>query len=232
VSEAAIEAVLVDLDYTLYPQADFLEGAWRAVAEVASAMTGHDADTIARALAAVAAEGSDRGRIIDRALERVGLVDVAVAPLVAAFRGYVPERLRPFDGAIEALAFVLERVPVGLVSDGDPNIQWVKLRALGLEGRFDVVVLADELGREHRKPDPLPFETALFALGVPAAAAVFVGDRPDKDICGAHAVGMRSVRVRTGEYAAIGSDLAWREAANVTEALLLCQPLLSGPRIR
>ncbi len=44
------------------------------------------------------------------------------------------------------------------------------------------------------KPHPRIFETALAALGVPAARALHVGDRKLDDVEGAEAVGMRALR--------------------------------------
>ncbi len=66
---------------------------------------------------------------------------------------------------------------------------------------FAAEVYSDELGRELRKPHPLPFVIALDRLGVAAGDAMFIGDRPGKDIGGAHALGMQAIRVRTGEHA-------------------------------
>jgi putative hydrolase of the HAD superfamily len=192
-------AVLFDLDDTLYPQRSWLSGAWRAVATRAVEF---DVDPVAllRALLAVSAQGSDRGRIIDRALDLVGAKDVPVAPLVEAFRLHAPERLDTYPGTHRALTLLARRTPLALVADGDPMIQRNKLQALGLGGRFSAIVLSDELGREHRKPDPLPFQVALEMLGVDPADAVFIGDQPDKDTAGALAAGVRPIRVHTGEY--------------------------------
>lgn len=214
-----IAAVLFDLDDTLYPQAAFLRGAWGVVAQAATAFGVHR-DTLLRALHEVAAEGSDRGRIIDRALERIGAEDVPVAPLVHAFLAHRPRRLTPYPGAAEAVAKVRAHVPVALVSDGDPAGQRAKIAALGLTDAFDAVVLSDELGRVWRKPEPRPFLHAAGCLGVRAADMVVIGDRPDKDVLGAHRAGMRAVRVRTGEYAdADDVVVPWREAAHVVEAV-------------
>ncbi|MEZ0112742.1 HAD superfamily hydrolase (TIGR01509 family) [Catenulispora sp. EB89] len=66
-----IEAVLCDLDDTLYPQATWLDGAWRAVAAEA-ARHGIDEPAFLAALQADSALGSARGGIIDRALAAVG----------------------------------------------------------------------------------------------------------------------------------------------------------------
>jgi putative hydrolase of the HAD superfamily len=195
-----VRAVLFDLDDTLFEQASWLAGAWVDVATAAQ-RDGVDRARFLGALHRVCNEGSDRGEIIDRALTLVGRSDVAVAPLLTAFRGHTRARLAPFPGVIEALDSLRGRVALGLVTDGDPVIQRAKLRALGLESAFEVVVLGDELGREHRKPSPVGLLAALVALGVDASSAVFIGDRPSTDVAAADAAGMRAIRVRTGEYA-------------------------------
>jgi putative hydrolase of the HAD superfamily len=212
-------AVCFDLDDTLYPQASWLAGAWDAVA-AAAARSGVAEEALREALDVCAAQGSDSGRIIDRALARVGAEQLPVGPLVAAFRSYEPARLDLYPGAGQALARLAERVPLGLISDGDPTIQRAKLAALGVAPIFGVVVWSDDLGRDHRKPDPLPFEVAVEALGVPAADIVYVGDRPAKDVAGAVAAGLTAVRVRTGEWASDPDDpRAVQSCDTVVEAI-------------
>jgi len=219
-----IAAVLFDLDDTLFPQEAWLAGAWRAVAQTAAARdNGVDEEAFHRALIDVAAEGSDRGRIIDRALAAVGAGHVEVAPLVAVFKAHRPFQLDPYPEAALALLRLHRRARLGLVTDGDPEIQTAKLTALGLGPLFDVVVVSDTLGRDRRKPHPDPFLAALDALGVAPAAAAYVGDRPDKDVAGARAAGLFAVRVRTGEYAGRpddpAPDLAVRTVADAVAAL-------------
>jgi putative hydrolase of the HAD superfamily len=222
-----IEAVLFDLDDTLFDQRAWLTGAWLAVAEAGERL-GLDAGRFFAALVDVAAEGSAQGAIIDRALTRVGATQ-DVGPLVAAFRAHRPPRLALYPGAGAALARLDGRVALGLVTDGDPAIQRSKLRALGIAGRFDAVVLSDELGRDRRKPHRAPFLAALEALGVHPGRAVFVGDRPDKDMAGGNGVGMRTVRVRTGEYAAQpDAPHPWRSVGTVSDAVRVLEPLLPG----
>ena len=226
-----IHAVLFDLDDTLYDQRAWLAGAWQAVAGAAAAFGVTPAE-LAAALAEVAAEGSDRGRIIDRALERVGAPGVPVEPLVQAFRSHAPERLPAYPGVPAALARLRARCPIGLVTDGDPGIQRAKLRALGLCGAFDVVVLSDELGRQYRKPHPAPFRAAHFALGVAPQETLFVGDRPDKDVAGAAAAGMACIRVLTGEYARVPDAVApLARVAGIAAALAYLGPLLARAHV-
>ena len=214
-----LRAVLFDLDDTLYSQEMWLRGAWDAVAAAARPQQ-VEYLALRTALADIYAEGNDGGPIIDRALVRVGRPDIAVAPLLARYRAHAPKRLRPYRGVVEALEALRAHVTIGLVSDGDATIQRNKLRALGLESRFDIVVFTDELGREHRKPSPVSLLAALTALGVDARDAVFVGDHPEKDIAAATAAGMRSIRVRTGKHVRVPDvPRPWATAPNAVAAI-------------
>jgi putative hydrolase of the HAD superfamily len=222
-----IQAVLFDLDDTLYPQASFLDAAWTAVA-AAAAPYSVDPTALHAALTDVASEGSDRGRIIDRALARLDAATVPVEELLAAFRACAPAQLPPFPGVREALSALRRGALTGLVTDGEVHGQRAKLRALRLEEAFDVIVYSDDLGRARRKPHPAPFQHALAGLGVPAAAAVMIGDRPDKDVAGAAAAGLRAIRVRTGEYAERPDQpVPWRSVSDVVAAIELLRPALA-----
>ena len=213
-----ISAVLFDLDDTLYIQASWLDGAWDAVADRAATLANIEYEPFRLALAAAASAGSARGAIIDRALAAVAGPPQILEELVAVFRHHrQPLHMSATNTAV--LRELAARVPIGLVSDGDPGIQRAKLAGLGIADAFDAIVLSDELGRDHRKPHPSPFLLALSRLGVPPQNAVFVGDRPDTDITGALELGMRAIRVRTGEYAAL-PDVAgtWRSVDDLAAA--------------
>jgi putative hydrolase of the HAD superfamily len=88
---------------------------------------------------------------------------------------------------------------VGLVTNGGPEMQWPKLRTLGLSDGFEVVVFAghhnEEWGGVPAKPDPEPFRLACDALGVAPERAVHVGNAPEADVAGAAAAGLTSVLV-------------------------------------
>jgi putative hydrolase of the HAD superfamily len=81
---------------------------------------------------------------------------------------------------------------LGLVSNAidPPDLLHRDLEQLGVAQRLDVAVFSSEVGR--RKPDPVIFERALDALGVPPERALFVGDRVAADIAGAAALGMKT----------------------------------------
>ena len=122
------------------PPAELAGGSLGRRGAPVAAASGVDGTMFLRTLEQIAAEGSDRGRIIDRALVAVGADHVPVGPLVEAFRAHDPGSLAPYPGVPALLDRLRAVVRIGLVSDGDVHIQRGKLRAIGLQGAFDVVV--------------------------------------------------------------------------------------------
>ena len=229
--------VVVDLDDTLYPQAEYLAGAAEAVGRAATGL-GLDGDAVATALAACLAAGSDTGGTIDRALLAVGtpaadLVHL-VPGLVAAFTGHEPARLAPYPGVEQALRELGDTALVGCLTDGHPAIQRAKLAATGLQPLLPAVVITDALGgRAVRKPHPAGLTALAAAMGVPAARLLVIGDRPGKDVAVAAAVGARAIRIRQGEYAgAPDVPAAWAVADSFPAAADLAMALVVGRRDR
>jgi putative hydrolase of the HAD superfamily len=62
------------------------------------------------------------------------------------------------------------------------------LEAAGVRDLFDAIVVSDEVG--WRKPRADIFAEAIRRTGAEARATLFVGDRADIDVAGAHAMGM------------------------------------------
>jgi len=122
--------------------------------------------------------------------------DPAAARAVA--RAYTAER-DPTDVRIRpgTPAAVDHDGPVGLVTNGPPDVQRPKLAAIGLEDAFDATVYAGH--DTPAKPAVEPFERALDALGVDPGRAVHVGDNPRTDVAGANAAGLTSVLVADGD---------------------------------
>lgn len=97
----------------------------------------------------------------------------------------VPDDTLPTLDALRGRGFRL-----GVISNADGRVPAL-LRELGLADRFEVILDSHLVGVE--KPDPRIFRMALDALGVPAAAAMYVGDFPAVDVAGARAAGLAPV---------------------------------------
>ncbi|HET8650582.1 MAG TPA: HAD-IA family hydrolase, partial [Gemmatimonadales bacterium] len=94
---------------------------------------------------------------------------------------------------------------LGVVSNSDGRVAGA-LAAAGLIDCFDAVIDSALAGVE--KPDPRIFLTALEALGVAPAEALYLGDLPDVDIAGARSAGLAAVMiVRRGAEAPAGVPL-------------------------
>ncbi len=79
---------------------------------------------------------------------------------------------------------------LGVVSNSDGRVEEA-LEVAGLRPYFEVVMDSTLAGVE--KPDPAIFVSALEALGVEPAAALYVGDLYEVDVLGARAAGMDAV---------------------------------------
>ena len=98
-----------------------------------------------------------------------------------------------FPDAAPALDELRSRgLRVVAASNWDSSLPEV-LERTGLAPLLDGVVSSAAAGAA--KPDPRLFEAALELAGVAPGDALHVGDRPDKDVEGAHALGMRAVLI-------------------------------------
>jgi len=197
-----LELVIVDLDDTLYPQSAWLAGAWPAVA-AATTELGADEAAVLFHLERIAAAGSDRGHIIDRALAAAGVEHANARALVDVFLAHRPAILSCYPGVIATLAEVSSVASVVVVTDGNPLIQRHKIETLGIEPYLAGIVVSDELDRSLRKPSPAPLLVALDLVECDPEHAVMIGDRPGKDTLAARRAGIAAIRVLTGEYASV-----------------------------
>jgi HAD superfamily hydrolase (TIGR01509 family) len=79
---------------------------------------------------------------------------------------------------------------LGVFSDYPPL---EKLKVLGLDGLFDVVLCSSDAEVGRLKPDPRGLEISLRRLGVSADSAVYIGDRMDVDAECARAAGVHAI---------------------------------------
>lgn len=111
-----------------------------------------------------------------------------LARVYAAERDHANVRFR--TGAREALETLAERYPLGLVTNGHPEMQATKLDSLGIRDAFETVVHGGY--DAPAKPDPDPFHLALETLGSRPAQTVHVGNSLESDVTGARAAGLQA----------------------------------------
>jgi len=111
--------------------------------------------------------------------------------LAQLYRGISRKRLYPYPGAKETLDTLRGTYHLALVSDAQPCFARPEIRAVGLEGYFDPVVISAEYG--FRKPDPRLFQAALEGLTLNTQEVVFVGNDMHRDIFGASRLGIKTI---------------------------------------
>lgn len=142
------------------------------------------------------------GEISDRELRyevwsetfrKLGISDEALLEeALSVFTTALPLCLRLYDDVPQFFAAV-EGIPCVLLTNGAAVSQREKVEALGIEGYFEAVVIAGEVG--VMKPNPEMFMVAANRLEVPVRHMWHLGDSLMADVAGAKAAGCRSVWV-------------------------------------
>ncbi len=189
-----IQAVVFDLDDTLYAERDYVRSGYRAVARRLHETLVRDEafdEWLWRRFQAGLAGGA-----FDALNEhfQLGLDTESIVELVGEYRTHKPD-IHPRPRAVELLARLGSRCKLGLLSDGFLPAQRFKLDALHLAPMLDAVVFTEEMGRQFWKPAPDAFEAIRAALDVPHEACAYVGDNPGKDFVAPNRLGWRSVQL-------------------------------------
>ena len=190
-----IRAVFFDLDDTLCQTTATRRDRARLSAEVLLPHAkDEDLDTlITRMLAPHPKTGFPLGAqpLIDE-LGIAGTQAAATAIGIWFFQG-CEQLLRGYDGAEEAIRVLQASYSLGVITNGNHDIQRNKLNALAIGAHFrsNLFLASEAVG--HAKPNPRIFEHALGLAGVQPPEALMVGDWLEVDVLGAQAVGMRGV---------------------------------------
>jgi putative hydrolase of the HAD superfamily len=195
---AKIQAIVFDMDDTLYSEKDFVLSGFQAVAEWSSANLGITSERGYATLFDLYSQGV-RNDTFDRwlTIHELARPELA-AKFVEIYRAHIP-CITPFPESIELLKLLQGYYKIGLVSDGYLAVQQAKWQALGLANFFDAVVFSDSLGRENWKPSTAPFQLVLDKLGVAPEFSVYIGDNPRKDFFGARKLGMYAIQVKRAD---------------------------------
>jgi putative hydrolase of the HAD superfamily len=194
VTTRAINAVLFDLDGTLYDR-DRLAAALfdEQYAEFANELNGVSRERFLRDVHAMDDHGHGlKEQGYPKVVQAWGLEASLADRLLAHFWQRFDSHCQLSAGTLETLAELRRRgMKLGVITNGPREMQRRKLAVLGLERSFDTVVVSGEEG--VRKPDAEIFRRALGRLGVAAHEALFVGDHPVADVEGAHGAGLLAV---------------------------------------
>ncbi|MFP9060099.1 HAD family hydrolase [Natrialbaceae archaeon A-chndr2] len=208
-----VDAVLFDLDDTLYPYGPCNE-AGKAAARATASEGGYefaaDPDTFEAfyqrgrhgAKRDVAGTAASHHRLLyfKYALEaETGepQPEDALALADAYWDGYLEAMSLESDVLATLETLRNDGISLAIITNLTTRIQLRKLTALGLEDAFDLVLTSEEAGQE--KPASVMFTLPLARLECPPSRAMVVGDSVPADIVGANAIGLESVLYCAGD---------------------------------
>ena len=220
-----IKTLIFDLDDTLYCEKDFVESGYKAVAHHLSGSIGCDFNSLyAMMLNTLHCMG--RHSVMDAVKERYPSDSFALEDLVAVYRGHHPE-IRMYPGYYGLLKELSVSYSLGIITDGMPEVQERKVRALQLEGLMDNIIYTWRFGEDKQKPHPHSFTLMLRSLDTDAENALFIGDNLTKDCIGAHRAGMKCVQIRPSISGGEGLNEPCNEKPEyVIESLFQLPPIL------
>ena len=111
-------------------------------------------------------------------------------------------KLKMFPGTLPLLRYLHRHgVRIFIVTFGEPEIQHAKVRALGLvkHPMIECILYAD---RDRLLTKEAAFRRIQRLTKLPAAQMLVIGDRPMSEIRAGNELGMHTVRIHRGEFAA------------------------------
>ena len=185
-----VDAVVFDMDDTLYSEKDYVRSGYKAVAEQFG-----NIDAMEEKLW-VAFEQKTMAINTVLADEKL-LTDDNLKSCLNTYRYHIPS-IELYEGIEDMLSRIRKSGKrIGVITDGRPEGQRAKIKSLGLEILVDEIIVTDELGGiEYRKPNEKAFVLMREKMEVPYGKMVYVGDNITKDFIAPQNLGMKSIWFR------------------------------------
>lgn len=179
-----LDAVIFDLDDTLYSETEYVRSGYKKIAdklgmpeleeELWSAFERHEP-------------------AVDVVLGKHGLSN-RKSEALRLYRNQAPD-VHLYPGVRKMLKQIKASKIIAIITDGRPEGQRAKLKALGLENI--PFIITDELGgEEYRKPNSRAFRLMLEWLKTSPENVAYVGDNVHKDFIAPKKLGMRCIWFR------------------------------------
>ena len=130
------------------------------------------------------------------ALDKLGIRydDSLIRKLVEVYRTHPPSIQLPGESK-STLDKLHDDYTLAMLTDGFLPAQELKVKALGIEKYFKMIVFTEKLGREFWKPSPVGFEKILNNLKESAENCIYVGDNAEKDFIAPNELGMVTIQL-------------------------------------
>lgn len=186
--DESIEAVVFDLDDTLYSEKEYIRSGYRAVAESLPQVK-----QCFNKLCVALEKGQDAVETVLKD-EKIYTEELR-KECYEVISKHQPD-IHLYDG-VKDLFFELhkQKKSIGIITDGESSIQRTKLKVLGLEAMADEIIITDELAgngevREFRRPNDISFIIMKKRFHTTCRNMAFVGDDKELDFKAPEELGM------------------------------------------
>lgn len=175
--------ICFDLDDTLYKEIDYLVSAFRKIATY----VGHP-----EAVDQMRDWYYSKENVFEKLIERYDL-NVSVSDCLNLYREHFPNI--SLDDGVKAYLEELKGhgAVIGLISDGRSSTQRNKIKALGLEDFFDIIIISEEFGSE--KPNKANYQAVMYKYPE-KKVFYYVADNTAKDFIAPNQLGWRTVCIK------------------------------------
>ncbi len=189
-----VEAVIFDMDDTLYDERQYVRSGFRAVSECMAKEFEMDKDQLFHLFMSIFIK-KGRGQVFNLALEELNMKnDETVLKMVNVYRNHSPT-ISVSEDAPKILFELKKRYRLGLITGGVKKVQEIKVQALKIANLFDVIEYAIEYGGKNKKV----FLSTLDKLKTQPSYSVYIDDDPIKTFAIAKKLGIHTIRIRTCE---------------------------------
>jgi putative hydrolase of the HAD superfamily len=122
------------------------------------------------------------------------------------YRGVSRNRLQLYPDVKRVLNELQGDYRLALISDAQSCYALPEIRAVGLDGYFNPIVISSHYG--FRKPDSRLFQKALDNMNLKPAEVIWVGNDMFRDIFGANLLGIRNIFIDSNQGAKSYKDVA------------------------
>ena len=174
--------IIFDLDNTLYNEEDYLKSGYKAVAKILANKVERSEKNIYNRMLKIYRSGGGFETFQKYLIENQHSIEL-LPKMIEKYRYHKPsititkrkvQLLKKLSSSGRKLA---------LITNGDADRQMLKIKALGIDGYFDYILITGKyLSKKYWKPNPRGYKEILSKLNCRAKETVFVGDNPEIDI--------------------------------------------------
>jgi len=197
-----IEAVIFDMDNTLFDLVEAKVAACRRVTEFIGTNEGKE---LLKYFLKDENRLEDPGCIAEYMKDRQIYDESLFQECCEIYKDVKLKNIKTYDGVEETLQFLDGKLKMGIVTNAFRRGLTSRLKKTGLLGYFDITFSREDVGSV--KPDPEPLLLALNELGVEPKSALKVGDSLSRDIKPAIDLGMVTAYAKYGDRNNVGRDL-------------------------